>query len=95
MEMVLSLEPVQMLFVYGCHTTAFTESMWPLKVCLHRPLFASQRRAEWSREHDTMKSPVSWKAASHTACQKAQAHDSMPFKFSIPCTYQKEYVVTQ
>mmetsp|Transcript_23475 Transcript_23475/g.39312 ORF Transcript_23475/g.39312 Transcript_23475/m.39312 type:complete len:251 (+) Transcript_23475:992-1744(+) len=68
MEMVLSLEPVQMLFVYGCHTTAFTESMWPLKVCLHRPLFASQRRAEWSREHDTMKSPVSWKAASHTAC---------------------------
>merc|ERR1719361_8779 len=43
------------------------ESTWPRKVCRHRSLFTSQSLADWSIEHDTRKSPESWKARSHTA----------------------------
>ena len=40
-ETVLSPEPVQMLFEYGWKQIELTESTWPRKVCLQRPVTAS------------------------------------------------------
>lgn len=56
------------MFEKGWKWTAFTESTWPLKECLHLPTLTSNILAKWSIEALAKKSPVSWKSTSQTGC---------------------------
>mmetsp|Transcript_10386 Transcript_10386/g.36616 ORF Transcript_10386/g.36616 Transcript_10386/m.36616 type:complete len:223 (-) Transcript_10386:968-1636(-) len=68
MDTVLSPLAVHTLFEKGSQHTELTESTCPRNVCRHRSEPRSQRRAVWSMEQDTTKSPLWWKLQSQTAC---------------------------